>query len=203
VVAKLKLLRRVLQRWGESLSQLNTAITNCNTVILVLDKMEENRPLFSQEFNLRNIVKRYLLHLLNAKKEYWKKCYTVRWTRFGDEGTSFFHAAAIERYRLNMITSITTDSSEELTAHQEKAIALWEEYKGRLGVSNCPEMFFDHPGLVNQHDLHHLDVSFTNDDIDRIVQHMPTEGSRPERLQWCIYQKMLAYYQRGYLLSLC
>jgi len=129
VVAKLKLLRRVLRRWGRNLSQLNLAITNCNTVIFVLDKMEENRPLFTQEFNLRNIVKSHLLRLLNAKKEYWKKRYTVRWTRFGDEGTSFFHVAATERYRLNTITSITTDSGEELTAHHEKAAAFWEEYK--------------------------------------------------------------------------
>jgi len=43
---------------------------------------------------------------LKHQKDYWKKRYTIRWTKFGDESTKFFHAAATERYRINTITSL-------------------------------------------------------------------------------------------------
>jgi hypothetical protein len=50
----------------------------------------------------------HILKLLQNQKEYWRKRYTVRWTKFGDESTKKFHAAATERYRFNTITSLDT-----------------------------------------------------------------------------------------------
>jgi hypothetical protein len=69
-------------------------IDQCNEVLSVLDKLEEQRPLFTQESNFRDILKKHILKLLKFKQEYWRKRYTVRWTKFGDENTKFFHAAA-------------------------------------------------------------------------------------------------------------
>jgi hypothetical protein len=62
-----------------------------------------------QERNFRNILKKHILKMLQYQKEYWKKRYTVRWTKLGDERTKFFHAAATECYRLNTITSLNTE----------------------------------------------------------------------------------------------
>jgi hypothetical protein len=45
VAAKFKLLRRVLKIWALGLSNLKKQIKQCNEVLLVLDKLEENRPL--------------------------------------------------------------------------------------------------------------------------------------------------------------
>jgi hypothetical protein len=102
---------------------------------LVLDKLEENRTLFVQERNFRSILKRHILKLLQWQKEYWKKRYTVRWIKLGNESTKFFHAAATERFRINTITSLDTEDGRVITDHMKKAALLWEEYKNRLGCS--------------------------------------------------------------------
>jgi hypothetical protein len=59
-------------------------------------------------YNFRKNLKMHILKLLQNQKEYWRKRYTVRWTKFGDESTKKIHAAATERYRFNTITSLDT-----------------------------------------------------------------------------------------------
>lgn len=59
IAAKFKLLRRVLKKWGKTLTQLNNTIKECNQVLLTLDALEENRPLFRQEANFRSLLKRH------------------------------------------------------------------------------------------------------------------------------------------------
>jgi hypothetical protein len=39
------------------MSNLNLLISNCNTIILFLDGLENTRPLFNPEANLRILVK--------------------------------------------------------------------------------------------------------------------------------------------------
>lgn len=51
----------------------------------------------------------------------------MRWTKFGDESTSFFHAAVTERYRINTITSLEMEDGRTVTEHEEKAFVLWTE----------------------------------------------------------------------------
>jgi hypothetical protein len=106
LTAKFKLLRKVLKRWARGLSRLKEQIKICNEILSIMDKLEENRTLFVQERNFRNILKKHILKLLLHQKEYWKQRYTVRWTKLGDESTRFFHAAATERYRINTIPSL-------------------------------------------------------------------------------------------------
>jgi hypothetical protein len=89
---KFKSLRYALRKWSKSLSNLKGLIANCNTVVFFLDTLEETRPLFNPEVNLRNIIKVQLATLLRYRKEYWRKQYTVNRICFGDECTKFFHA---------------------------------------------------------------------------------------------------------------
>ena len=70
---KLKNLRYSLNRWSKSLSNITALIDTCNKVIFYLDSLEECRPLFLMEWNLRNTVKAKLLQLLRYKNIYWKK----------------------------------------------------------------------------------------------------------------------------------
>jgi hypothetical protein len=55
------------------LSKLKQLIKQCNSVLSTLDKLEENRPLYPPEFNLRKILKKHILKLLQNQKEYWRK----------------------------------------------------------------------------------------------------------------------------------
>jgi hypothetical protein len=115
----------------------------------ILDSLEEQRPLFLQEFNFRKILKNHILKLLKHQKDYWKKRYTIRWTKFGDESTKFFHAAATERYRINTITSLETEDGRSVCDHNEKAALLLEEYKQRMGYTTRPDMLYNLSQLVS------------------------------------------------------
>ena len=114
--------------------------------------------------------------MLRYKKEYWKKRYTVRWTKLGDEGTKFFHAAATERYRLNTITSLETDDGRTVTNHDEKATLLLEEYKKRMGCSSNPTMLYNLSELIQpSDDLEHLSRPFSTLDIDKVIKQMSAD----------------------------
>jgi hypothetical protein len=70
---KLKLLRKGLKKWSSSFQVLNGLISNCNTVIMMLDEYEEHRNLHISEYNFWNVVKKRLQELLLWKQDYWKK----------------------------------------------------------------------------------------------------------------------------------
>jgi hypothetical protein len=72
------------------LAKIKALIKTCNDVLLILDKLEENRPLNIPERHFRIILKNHIAKLLKNQKEYWKKRYTVRWTKLEDESTKFF-----------------------------------------------------------------------------------------------------------------
>jgi hypothetical protein len=73
IAYKLKGLRHELKKWHMSLARLKGLIQNCNKVIVILDTLEEERPLYKEEFNFRHIVKLHLEDLLLAECNYWKK----------------------------------------------------------------------------------------------------------------------------------
>lgn len=160
ITAKFKLLRAALKKWSKGLSNLNNLIKDCNNSLEVLDALEEQRALYTQEHNFRIILKAHILRLLRYKKDYWKKRYTVRWTKFG-EGTRFFHGAATERYRLNTITSLDTADGRIVTDHNEQAALLLEEYKKRMSSSTDPAMLYNLDQLIHpRDDLDHLQDFF-------------------------------------------
>jgi hypothetical protein len=70
IAAKLKLLRRVLKRQAKGISTLKAQLKNCNEVLLILDKLEENRPLYFTERNFRSILKSHILKILQWQKYY-------------------------------------------------------------------------------------------------------------------------------------
>ncbi|XP_073360255.1 uncharacterized protein [Aegilops tauschii subsp. strangulata] len=81
IADKLKTLRQDLKRWQTSFSKMKLLISSCNKVILLLDNLEELRPLFRQEFNFRKIVKLHLENLLRTQFLYWKKRCMI-WSAF-------------------------------------------------------------------------------------------------------------------------
>jgi len=167
------LLRKVLKKWSKSISKINNLVANCNEVLGILDKLEEQRTLYIQESNFRNILKK---HILKFKQEYWKKRYTVRWTKFGDENTKFFHAAATERFRQNTITSLETEDGRVIHEHFHKAAILFENFKGRMCQTAKPQMHYNLDDLFStQEGLEFLSALFTREEIDNVVKQMPID----------------------------
>jgi hypothetical protein len=173
IAAKFKNLRRVLKKWELGLSMLKTLIKSCNEVISILDKVEENRPLNHPERSFRNILKKHISKLHKNQKDYWKKRYSVRWTKLGDESTKFFHAAATETYRNNIITSLDSEDGRMLSDHLEKVALIWEEFRKRLSYSVHSKMQFDLPNLMHHHSLQQIDTPFTKKDVDKVISKLP------------------------------
>jgi hypothetical protein len=77
VCGKLKTTRYSLKSWSKNLSNLSRLINISDKVIFFLDALEECRPLFLPEWNLRVIIKKHLQNFLRYRNIYWKKRYTV------------------------------------------------------------------------------------------------------------------------------
>ena len=133
---RFKKLRSDLKVWSKSLSNLSLLISNCNSVISFLDALEDQRPLFNPEMNLRNLVKSQLQTLLHYKKEYWRKRFTNNKVKFGDECTKFFHAMATISYRRNAISQVKNENGIWVQDHEGKAGILWNTFKNKMGISS-------------------------------------------------------------------
>jgi hypothetical protein len=68
IVDKFKLLRKMLKIWSKSISRINNMIDQCNEVLSVMDKLEEQGTLFTQERNFRDILKKHIPKLLKFKQ---------------------------------------------------------------------------------------------------------------------------------------
>lgn len=135
ITAKFKNLRRVLKAWQAQTSSLKTNIANVKMVVAFLEVLEELRDLSIQEWNFKNILYEKLTALLEQQRIYWKQRGTIKWVRFGDEGTKFFHANATIKHNRNMVTALKNDIGDLVTDHNVKADIIWTLFKERMGQS--------------------------------------------------------------------
>lgn len=66
--AKLKQVRAGLKSWSKNLSKLSKLIYNCNWVLLLVDGLEDQRPLSILERHFKKLVKSHLANLLESKR---------------------------------------------------------------------------------------------------------------------------------------
>jgi hypothetical protein len=70
------------------------------------------------------------------------------------------------------------DERNMVTRHEEKEKMLWEAYKNRLGTSDFTHIYFDLHRLMSQTgNLEWLDEPFTKDEIDIVIQNLPSDKS--------------------------
>src|SRR6185503_11895297 len=115
-------------------------IANIKLVFSLMEILEEYRDLTLEEWNFKELLGEKLTALLHQQKIYWKQRGTVKWVKFGDASTRFFHSTATIRHRKKMITLLKTEDGTEVFNHNSKAEILWEAYKERLGSSNPVSM---------------------------------------------------------------
>jgi len=102
----------------------------------------------------------------------------IKWVKFGYECTEFFHANASIKNRRNTITSLVSDGGREVFNHDEKATLLWNSFKKRQGKFEFGHMYLDLQSLIVQVEgLEILDISFTREEIDKIIAYLPNHKS--------------------------
>lgn len=148
LAAKFKRLHHALKAWSKNLSNLNLLISNCNTLILFFDDLEERRALHNTERNLRSLIKDQIAKLLHSKQIYWRQRYTINRVKHGDECTKFFHAMATISFRRNPILPLTNSDGAVIQDHAWKAGLIWNSFKGRMGITTNPVMVFNLEELI-------------------------------------------------------
>ena len=173
ISAKFKQTRIGLKQWRKGFQNVNKLLHNCDWVLLLLDGLEEHRPLSSLESCFRKLIKGHIAKLLESIRSYWKQRNTVRWIKLGDENTSFFQAMASISHRRNSIASLSLPDDVIVTNHDQKAGILWEAFKNRLGVSVFTEVTYDLHSLLQRHDLNFLADDFTEEDYNKVISEIP------------------------------
>jgi hypothetical protein len=70
------------------------------------------------------------------------------------------------------------DVGNMLNRHEDKATLFWEAYKDRLGRSKFTHMYFDIQSLlIAPENLDELEAPFLREEVDAIIQAMPTNKS--------------------------
>jgi hypothetical protein len=115
---------------------------------------------------------------LHQQKIYWKQRGAIKWVKFGDAGTQFFHANATIKLRRNYITSLQKYDNTEVLLHADKAEILWNAFKERLGTSNTvqpPNNLEEMLQAASNLDV--LESPFTHEEIDLVVKNLPAGKS--------------------------
>lgn len=89
VFARFNCVIQGLKKWSKNLSKLNSIIEACNYVSTLMDGIEYQRPLTLIKNNFKNILKKHILKLLEAKIIYWKNRFKRRDVIFGDENSAW------------------------------------------------------------------------------------------------------------------
>lgn len=77
-----------------------------------------------------------------------------------------------------MITTLAGPSGDLIFDHNSKAELIWNDFKERLGTSSFEGMQFDLDSLLTQDsDLSSLEESFSTQEVDEIIKHLPLDKS--------------------------
>jgi hypothetical protein len=147
-------------------------------ILQLLDVIGDYRDLSLQEWNFKDLLQERLICLLHQQKIYWKQRGSIKWAKWGDVGTSFFHANATLRHWKNLITQITIPNGPTIYNHKDKELAIWEDFKIRLGISEFEGFLIDPAYFIERVDnLHILEVPFSNTEVDEVIKNLPNNKS--------------------------
>jgi hypothetical protein len=99
ITAKFILLRRELKKWSRTLSSIKEDIVDLNSLISLIDAIENFGDLSSKESNFRLAMKNHLAILLKKQLVYWKQRGKIKWVTLGDDNSRFFHSMASSQKR--------------------------------------------------------------------------------------------------------
>lgn len=119
-----------------------------------------------------------MLSLLRQQRIYWKQRGTIKWVKFGDEGTNFFRANATIKSRGNLFTTPQDNAGNLKYLHNDKANIFLEAFKERFSISAFQGMHLTLEELLSSSDrLEFLEEPFTHEEIDLAVKNLPSDKS--------------------------
>jgi hypothetical protein len=179
ITAKFRCLRKDLKAWAKNLSSIKEDIADLNSLISLVDAIENFRDLSTMERTFRTAMKQHLATLLQQQLVYWKQRGKIKWVTLGDENSRFFHSMASSQKNKNHIATINDNSSAPVSDHATKATLLLHAYKDRLGQTENISSLSPFAHLLNNNglDLVFLEAPFTHDEIDAVIKDFPNNKS--------------------------
>lgn len=181
--SKVAILHRALCTWhSQSFGTMEKQLQSCKKLILFFYQIEENRPLFPNEFGLRQRIKERAFELSNNIESKWKQRSRCNWIVEGDRNTRFFHAFASGRLRRNLVSQIEYEGQIVIDENLIREI-FTTSMRSTLGTNSVvlnfhPEVLYpQNPCLLN------LQVIFTCEEIDVAVRQLANnKASGPDGL---------------------
>jgi exonuclease III len=158
-------------RWAKLLSAI------ADDVIFNLDVVQEDRPLTSDERDLRSLLKNKLLGIAAIDRVQWRQRSRIKWIKEGDANTKFFHLRANGRRRKNHIPALAGPSGP-VHDHDAKAQILLEHFTSLLGTrgESSRDLNWESIGLPRL-DLVHLEAQFSVDELKSAVDQLHGENA--------------------------
>nr|XP_025703912.1 uncharacterized protein LOC112805796 [Arachis hypogaea] len=178
-----------LQEWNrKSFKRADEEITRLQRKIQNLQNSHHNPR---QQHQIEN-AKQRIRELWRQEEKYWAQRARVKWLKWGDRNTAFFHASTIQRRDRNRIDRLR-DAEGRWVQEQEEILRLIEDYYSKLftssGQPNLEECIKEVPKRVTEEMNTDLLKEVTEDEIKQAAFSM--DGSRapgPDGLNGLFYQ---------------
>nr|CAB3463513.1 unnamed protein product [Digitaria exilis] len=166
---RLKRCRADLKCWKRTRRSPKDILTNYALVIGMMDLLEECRPLYPAERNLRTLVSDAAQEHATQLACYWRQRGKVWTCTLGDDNTQFFHMSATVHWRRNQIRALQQDDGAILDSHEDKAALLHSFYCQLLGQSSQGPLPDDLQSLFATSSLAHCPVLNARTEVHPIL----------------------------------
>jgi exonuclease III len=143
-------------------------------ILTLLEKAQEIRQLSSEELEFRRTLKIKILDIASAQRSCARQHSRLTWMRLGDANTKFFHLAANNRRRKNLIRSLIRDGTL-LTSQEDKMNEVQHHFGQVLGTTGrSSAVHWDHLGYA-PFELSELDNLIDDSEIKDVVMGLQYE----------------------------
>jgi hypothetical protein len=195
--SKLKEVKLALKEWVKTSfippqQEKQEKIEQLRKVQLQIEKETVTEMLLNQEKE----AQQHLQHTLCREEEHWRLKSRSLWIKVGDSNTSFFHKQAQSRRKKNTVTSITSNTGQQLdTFDQVKEEAfhhfnnLYQQPSSEETNADVLDMLANIPSVVSEHENNQLVKDITEEEIAKAVWSMdPDKAPGPDGFPIIFYR---------------
>ncbi|KAF8733041.1 hypothetical protein HU200_015400 [Digitaria exilis] len=169
---------RALQSWShKQVGQVKEQLLLARELVRRFDRAMERRGLSADEVAFRRDLKLKLLALASLERTIARLRSRLVFLKDGDANTRLFHLQSSHRVRKKHIPLLEWNGTVALS-QEDKAAILFDYFSAAIGsVADCP-IHMDLAAVgIEQLDLTHLELPFTEEEVWSTIKSMPREKS--------------------------
>lgn len=174
---KLIRMAKALKLWHrQSLGNFPLRLEITKKLLLIMDKEQEQRQLTQDELIFRRYLKAKTVGLAAIIRSQARQHSRLTWIRNGDACTRLFMLHASNRRRKLFIPSLKSRNGALAVTQQNKEDIVFDHFVNLLGQTQerTARLNWTHLGY-GQHNLSELEAPFDEEEIKKIIMHLPNE----------------------------